>query len=150
MTIVLQTRKTKPSSSSSLPQLTSSGSQNFSCPSSPVATSYRNQLQRRYPIIPCTLRLPPGVFTLVQRRPRPGRRKDSIQSLFIGSGTELDALSSASSSSSIPQNLLVSSRRFSDPDIAHIQDGVWFTPLVTVQPGRLFLLAKHFPPHHYY
>ncbi|XP_017333341.1 unconventional myosin-IXb isoform X5 [Ictalurus punctatus] len=124
MTIVLQTRKTKPSSSSSLPQLTSSGSQNFSCPSSPVATSYRNQLQRRYPIIPCTLRLPPGVFTLVQRRPRPGRRKDSIQSLFIGSGTELDALSSASSSSSIPQNLLVSSRRFSDPDIAHIQDGV--------------------------
>ncbi|XP_053094108.1 unconventional myosin-IXb isoform X4 [Pangasianodon hypophthalmus] len=117
MTAVLQTHKPKPSNSSSLPQLTSSGSKSSSCPSS------RNQLQRRYPIIPCTLRLPPGVFTLVQRRPRPGRRKDSIQSLFIGSGTELDALSS-SSSSSIPQDLLVSSRRFSDPDIAHIQDGV--------------------------
>ncbi|XP_027014033.2 unconventional myosin-IXb isoform X1 [Tachysurus fulvidraco] len=112
----------KPSSSSLSPLLTSSASTN-SCSSNPASASSRNQLQRRHPIIPCTLRLPPGVFTLVQRRPRPGRRKDSIQSLFIGSGTELDALSSPSSSS-IPQELLLSSRRFSDPDIAHIQDGV--------------------------
>ncbi|KAK3533378.1 hypothetical protein QTP70_019321 [Hemibagrus guttatus] len=121
MMAILQTHEPKPFSSSSLPLLTSSASKN-SCPSSSASSSSRNQLQRRYPIIPSTLRLPPGVFTLVQRRPRPGRRKDSIQSLFIGSGTELDAL--ASSSSSIPQDLLVSSRRFSDPDIAHIQDGV--------------------------
>ncbi|XP_058256600.1 unconventional myosin-IXb isoform X3 [Hemibagrus wyckioides] len=122
MTAVLQTPKPKSFSSSSLPLLTSASKN--SCPSSSASSSSRNQLQRRYPIIPSTLRLPPGVFTLVQRRPRPGRRKDSIQSLFIGSGTELDALASSSSSSSIPQDLLVSSRRFSDPDIAHIQDGV--------------------------
>ncbi|XP_060797180.1 si:zfos-588f8.1 isoform X9 [Neoarius graeffei] len=122
MTAILKTHK--PFSSSSLPQLTSSESKNSSsCPSSSSPPS-RNQLQRRYPIIPCTLRLPPGVFTLVQRRPRPGRRKDSIQSLFVGSGAEFAALSSSSSSSSLPQNLLISSRHFSDPDIAHIQDGV--------------------------
>ncbi|GAA6077685.1 unconventional myosin-IXb isoform X1 [Tachysurus ichikawai] len=122
MMAVTQIHEPKPFSSSLSPLLTSSASTN-SCPSNPASSSSRNQLQRRNPIIPCTLRLPPGVFTLVQRRPRPGRRKDSIQSLFIGSGTELDALSSPSSSS-IPQELLVSSRRFSDPDIAHIQDGV--------------------------
>ncbi|KAM9461335.1 unconventional myosin-IXb isoform 4-T5 [Clarias gariepinus] len=124
MKAILQTHKHKPSSSSSLPQLTSSGSKVSLCPSSPASTSSRNQLQRRHPIIPCTLRLPRGAFTLVPRRPRPGRRKDSIQSLFISSGTELDALASSASSSSLPQDLLVSSRRFSDPDIGQFQDGV--------------------------
>ncbi|KAI5609831.1 unconventional myosin-IXb [Silurus asotus] len=122
MTAITQTHKPKPSSSSSLSQLSLSQTKNCSS-STPALSSSRNQLQRRYPIIPCTLRLPAGAFTLVQRRPRPGRRKDSIQSLFLGSGPELDALSSSLSSSSIPQNLLVS-RRFSDPDIARIQDDV--------------------------
>ncbi|XP_046714339.1 unconventional myosin-IXb isoform X3 [Silurus meridionalis] len=122
MTAIPQTHKPKPFSSSSLSQLSLSQTKNCSS-STPALSSSRNQLQRRYPIIPCTLRLPAGAFTLVQRRPRPGRRKDSIQSLFLGSGPELDALSSSLSSSSIPQNLLVS-RRFSDPDIARIEDDV--------------------------
>ncbi|TSK53780.1 Unconventional myosin-IXb [Bagarius yarrelli] len=120
MRAVLQTQKLFSSPTS--PMLTST-SKNF-CPPSTASPPSRNQLQRRYPIIPCTLRLPPGVFTLVQRRPRPGRRKDSIQSLFFGSGTDLNALSSSLSSSSVPQNLHISSRRFSDPDIAHSEDGV--------------------------
>uniref|UniRef100_A0A4W4FEF2 Myosin IXB n=1 Tax=Electrophorus electricus TaxID=8005 RepID=A0A4W4FEF2_ELEEL len=73
--------------------------------SSPTRSTPRDQLQRRLPIIPRTVRLPPGVLThpavqslpprkaksltLVQRRTQPSRRKDSVQSLFVGPGAEL-------------------------------------------------------------
>ncbi|XP_037627252.1 unconventional myosin-IXb isoform X3 [Sebastes umbrosus] len=91
--------------------------------------SSRRPLQRRNPIIPSTVKLPPGVLShtaasspdqtnnppgnralqyLVRRRDHPGRRKDSTQSLYIDS-PECDLLmhfsscppSSSSSSSSV-------------------------------------------------
>ncbi|XP_051764499.1 unconventional myosin-IXb isoform X5 [Ctenopharyngodon idella] len=110
-------------------------------PSLPSLSSPRLQLQRRYPIIPGTVKLPPGVLchpavqslpprkaqslTLIQRREQPGRRKDSIQSLYIAAGTELLFQSStAASDTSSKQELQTSSRRFSDPDIAFVNDTV--------------------------
>lgn len=101
--------------------------------------SPRLQLQRRHPIIPKTVKLPPGVLchpavqslpprkaqslTLVQRREQPGRRKDSIQSLYITAGTELlFPPSPTTSDTSSAQELQTSSRRFSDPDIAFVKD----------------------------
>lgn len=110
-------------------------------PSLPSLSSPRLQLQRRHPIIPGTVKLPPGVLchpavqslpprkaqslTLVQRREQPGRRKDSIQSLYIAAGTELLFQSStAASDTSSTQELQASSRRFSDPDIAFVNDTV--------------------------
>ncbi|XP_072517308.1 unconventional myosin-IXb isoform X2 [Salminus brasiliensis] len=106
----------------------------------PALSASRDLLHRRLPIIPRTVRLPPGVLThpavqllpprkaqsmtLVQRRQQPGRRKDSIQSLFIAPGTELHFTPDSDSSSSSTQELLKSPRRFSDPDIAHIEDGL--------------------------
>ncbi|CAM4661334.1 unnamed protein product [Leuciscus chuanchicus] len=107
----------------------------------PSLSSPRLQLQRRLPIIPGTVKLPPGVLchpavrslpprkslslTLVQRREHPGRRKDSIQSLYITAGADLLFPSSAESSntSSTPE-LPTSSRRFSDPDLAFVNDTV--------------------------
>ncbi|XP_028258695.1 unconventional myosin-IXb isoform X3 [Parambassis ranga] len=91
--------------------------------------SLRHLLQRRTPVIPDTVKLPPGVLSqpaapnpaqtytppgnrafkyLVKRREQPGRRKDSTQSLYIDS-PECDLLlhfsscppSASSSSSSI-------------------------------------------------
>ncbi|KAM4547689.1 unconventional myosin-IXb isoform 4-T4 [Odontesthes bonariensis] len=90
--------------------------------------SIRHLLQRRRPIIPDTVKLPPGVRSqpaasspaqtytpgnrafkhFVRRREQPGRRKDSTQSLYLD-GTESDLLlhfsscppSASSSSSSI-------------------------------------------------
>ncbi|KAL7867047.1 hypothetical protein AOLI_G00148610 [Acnodon oligacanthus] len=112
---------------------TSNPSPPFFCPS-------RDLLHRRHPIIPRTVRLPPGILThpavqllpprkaqsmtLVQRRQQPGRRKDSIQSLFIAPGTELHFTPDSDSSSSSAQELLKSPRRFSDPDIACSEDGL--------------------------
>uniref|UniRef100_A0A673MEB0 Myosin IXB n=1 Tax=Sinocyclocheilus rhinocerous TaxID=307959 RepID=A0A673MEB0_9TELE len=110
-------------------------------PSLPSLSSPRLQLQRRHPIIPKTVKLPPGVLchpavqslpprkaqslTLVQRREQPGRRKDSIQSLYITAGTELlFPLSPTTSDTSSAQELQTSSRRFSDPDIAIVKDEV--------------------------
>ncbi|XP_049321383.1 unconventional myosin-IXb isoform X2 [Astyanax mexicanus] len=106
----------------------------------PTLSASRDLLHRRLPIIPSTVRLPPGVLshpavqslpprksqsmTLVQRRPQPGRRKDSIQSLFIAPGTELISTPDSGSSSPSTQELLKSPRRFSDPDITHIEDGI--------------------------
>ncbi|KAL0161672.1 hypothetical protein M9458_045397 [Cirrhinus mrigala] len=104
-------------------------------------SSTRLQLQRRHPIIPKTVKLPPGILchpavqslpprkaqslTLVQRREQPGRRKDSIQSLYIAAGTELLFPSSPTASdTSSTQELQTSSRRFSDPDIAFVKDEV--------------------------
>ncbi|XP_016107262.1 unconventional myosin-IXb isoform X3 [Sinocyclocheilus grahami] len=110
-------------------------------PSLPSLSSPRLQLQRRHPIIPKTVKLPPGVLchpavqslpprkaqslTLVQRREQPGRRKDSIQSLYITAGTELlFPPSPTTSATSSAQELQTSSRRFSDPDIAFVKDEV--------------------------
>ncbi|XP_047444263.1 unconventional myosin-IXb isoform X4 [Mugil cephalus] len=83
---------------------TSSTSSLSSCASSTSVSSnnsFRHLLQRRNPIIPDTVKLPPGVFSqsagpsqthtphgakfLVRRRDQPGRRKDSTQSLYIDS-----------------------------------------------------------------
>uniref|UniRef100_A0A9J8CES7 Unconventional myosin-IXb-like n=1 Tax=Cyprinus carpio carpio TaxID=630221 RepID=A0A9J8CES7_CYPCA len=110
-------------------------------PSLPSLPSPRLQLQRRHPVIPKTVKLPSGVLchpavqslpprkalslTLVQRREQPGRRKDSIQSLYIAAGIDLLFPSSASASdTSSAQELQTSSRRFSDPDIAFVKDEV--------------------------
>lgn len=118
----------------SLPNLThaSSTSSMLSCTSSasePSNASFRHLLQRRNPIIPDTVKLPPGILSqsaasgsaqtfassgnhpfkfLVRRREQPGRRKDSTQSLYIDN-PESDLLlqfssclpSASSSSSSI-------------------------------------------------
>lgn len=110
-------------------------------PSLPSLPSPRLQLQRRHPVIPKTVKLPSGVLchpavqslpprkalslTLVQRREQPGRRKDSIQSLYIAAGIDLLFPSSPSASdTSSAQELQTSSRRFSDPDIAFVKDEV--------------------------
>ncbi|XP_056095323.1 unconventional myosin-IXb isoform X3 [Rhinichthys klamathensis goyatoka] len=107
----------------------------------PSLSSPRLQLQRRHPIIPGTVKLPPGVLchpavrslpprkslslTLFQRRENPGRRKDSIQSLYITAGADLLFPSSTESSdASSTQELQTSSRRFSDPDLAFVNDTV--------------------------
>lgn len=103
----------------------------------PSLSSPRLQLQRRYPIIPGTVKLPPGVLchpavqslnprkaqslTLITRREHPGRRKDSIQSLYIAAGTEL-LFPSTAAAASRTQELQTTSRRFSDPDIAFVKD----------------------------
>ncbi|XP_064187765.1 si:zfos-588f8.1 isoform X4 [Anguilla rostrata] len=106
----------------------------------PVA---RQQLQRRLPIIPSTIKLPHGVlplpsaqalplraarsFSLVKRRDQPARRKDSIQSLYIVPGQEAYPSPPAACSSSSPPassdwQLAKVTRRFSDPDIPYIDD----------------------------
>jgi len=144
------------SSSSSVPSCVTSASDSST-------VSFRNQLQRRNPIIPGTVRLPHGVLAqsaaskptqnyspcenpslkhLVRRRERPGRRRDSTQSLYIDS-PECDLLlhfsscppSTSSSSSSVvtpsPQRqhpdtqATKGQRRFSDPDSPFIDEGVW-------------------------
>ncbi|XP_044055843.1 unconventional myosin-IXa isoform X8 [Siniperca chuatsi] len=95
----------------SLPNLTpaSSTSSVSSCASSTSESSnasFRHPLQRRNPVIPDTVKLPPGILSqsaasnpgetyarpgnrvlkyLVRRREQPGRRKDSTQSLYIDS-----------------------------------------------------------------
>ncbi|XP_062280711.1 si:zfos-588f8.1 isoform X2 [Scomber scombrus] len=115
----------------SLPNLTraSSSSSVSSCASSTSESSFRHPLQRRNPVIPGTVKLPPGILSqsvasspaqtyippgsrafkhLMRRREQPGRRKDSTQSLYID-GAECDLLlqfsscppSASSSSSSI-------------------------------------------------
>lgn len=115
----------------SLPNLThaSSSSSLYSCASSTSEssnTSFRHPLQRRNPVIPDTVKLPPGVHSqsaassptqtppgnhalkYFRRRETPGRRKDSTQSLYID-GSECDLLlhfsscppSASSSSTSI-------------------------------------------------
>ncbi|XP_035509134.1 unconventional myosin-IXb isoform X3 [Morone saxatilis] len=107
----------------------SSTSSVFSCTSSTSESSFRHLLQRRNPVIPDTVKLPPGVLSqsaasgpaqaytppgnralkyLVRRREQPGRRKDSTQSLYID-GQDCDLLlhfsscppSASSSSTSI-------------------------------------------------
>ncbi|XP_051978155.1 unconventional myosin-IXb isoform X3 [Xyrauchen texanus] len=110
----------------------------------PSLSSPRLQLLRRHPIIPGTVKLPPGVLshpavqslpprkaqslTLIQCREQPGRRKDSIQSLYITAGADLLFPSStATSAVSGTQELQTSgniTRRFSDPDVAFVKDEV--------------------------
>ncbi|XP_066502974.1 si:zfos-588f8.1 isoform X1 [Hoplias malabaricus] len=129
----------KPSSPPKFIKASSAESCSPSGPDPPALSATRDPLHRRHPIIPRTLRLPPGILThpavqslpprkaqsmtLVQRRPQPGRRKDSIQSLFIAPGTELHFPPDQVSPTSNAQEPLLSPRRFSDPDIAHIPDG---------------------------
>ncbi|XP_058615851.1 si:zfos-588f8.1 isoform X3 [Onychostoma macrolepis] len=136
-TIVLP-RLSKPACLPKSVTLAQGGSTWADGPSLP-SLSPRLQLQRRHPIIPKTVKLPPGVLchpavqslpprkaqslTLVQRREQPGRRKDSIQSLYITAGTELlFPPSPTTSDTSSAQELQTSSRRFSDPDIAFVKD----------------------------
>ncbi|KAG9350669.1 hypothetical protein JZ751_024558 [Albula glossodonta] len=102
----------------------------------------REQLERRNPIIPSTIRLPHGVsslmpssaqaprgahaVSLVRKREQPARRKDSIQSMYIEPGLEPFS-SPPSSSTSTPNDYQPSAkvqRRFSDPDIPYIDDDV--------------------------
>nr|XP_055072708.1 unconventional myosin-IXb isoform X4 [Misgurnus anguillicaudatus] len=107
-------------------------------------SSLRLQLQRRYPIIPGTVKLPPGLLchpavqslpprkaqslTLVRPREQPGRRKDSIQSLYIAAGTELFFQSpTAASAAPDTKELMTHSdvtRRFSNPDVAFVKEEV--------------------------
>ncbi|KAM9848750.1 LOW QUALITY PROTEIN: unconventional myosin-IXb [Aulostomus maculatus] len=113
---------TPASSSSSVSSYASSTSESSSA-------SFRHPLHRRNPVIPDTVKLPPGVLSqsaapapapthsppthpafkyLIRRREHPGRRKDSTQSLYLDS-RECDLLlhfsscppSTSSSSSSI-------------------------------------------------
>ncbi|TMS20778.1 Unconventional myosin-IXb [Larimichthys crocea] len=81
--------------------LASSTSSLFSCASSTSessSASFRHVLQRRNPVIPDTVKLPPGIHSQsatptpsrnrpfkfsVKKREQPGRRKDSTQSLYI-------------------------------------------------------------------
>lgn len=114
---------TPASSTSSISSITSLTSGSSSC-------SFRHPLQRRNPIIPDTVKLPPGInpqaetfcstqsllgkqaLKAVRKREQPGRRKDSTQSLYIDS-PECDLLlhfsscppSASSSSNSIAQTL---------------------------------------------
>ncbi|KAL2089837.1 hypothetical protein ACEWY4_014525 [Coilia grayii] len=111
-------------------------------------SAVRQQIQRRHPIIPGTVRLPHGVsaasasasspalpgsgpaprhsrfLTVVQRRDHPGRRKDSIQSLYIAPPSDLGTSPPSPSSASLPSPAVATSaqRRFSDPDIPYIDD----------------------------
>ncbi|XP_077389779.1 unconventional myosin-IXb isoform X3 [Festucalex cinctus] len=115
-------RKITPSGSSSSVSSSSSSSMSES-----FTTNCRHQLQRRNPVIPDTVKLPPGVLAqpvssgqrrascpqgkrsfhyFVKRREQPGRRKDGTQSLYLDR-PECDLLThfsscppSASSSSS--------------------------------------------------
>ncbi|XP_051929923.1 unconventional myosin-IXb isoform X2 [Hippocampus zosterae] len=111
------------------PGFSSSVSSSSSSLSEPLNATCRRQLQRRNPVIPDTVKLPPGVlpqpassgprrascphekrpfYFLVRRREQPGRRKDSTQSFYIDR-PECDLLthfsscppSTSSSSSSI-------------------------------------------------
>ncbi|XP_061883744.1 si:zfos-588f8.1 isoform X7 [Entelurus aequoreus] len=134
------------SSSSSL----SSSSSSSTC-EPPNASSCRRPPQRRRPVIPDTVKLPPGVLLqpidpdpppgkrafhyLVRRREQPGRRKDSTQSLYLDA-PECELLAHFSSSSSsipaappcrrqdTPTPTSEERRRFSDPDIPYMDDGV--------------------------
>lgn len=125
--------------------LVQTGNTRVDGPSLPSLSSPRIQLSRRHPIIPGTVKLPPGLLchpavqslpprkaqslTLVRRREQPGRRKDSIQSLYIAPGAELlfpsspaAAADSGAQELQIPSNI---SRRFSNPDVAFVKDEVW-------------------------
>ncbi|XP_035032170.2 unconventional myosin-IXb isoform X2 [Hippoglossus stenolepis] len=94
----------------SLPNLTPANSTSSisSCASSTSDTSNRHPLQRRNPVIPATVKLPPGIHAHSaasspnctppgnrafkhRRREQPGRRKDSTQSLYIDN-TQCDLL----------------------------------------------------------
>ncbi|XP_038144527.1 unconventional myosin-IXb isoform X2 [Cyprinodon tularosa] len=144
---------TPASSSSSLSSCASTASQTSN-------SSFRHPLQRRNPVIPDTVKLPPGVLPqqpatgssqtfplpgnralthLIHKREQPGRRKDSIQSLYLDN-PECGLLlhfsscppSASSSSSSIATATLQQKniaapkghRRFSDPDIPYVDDDI--------------------------
>lgn len=104
-------------------------------------SSLRLQLQRRYPIIPGTVKLPPGLLchpavqslpprkaqslTLVRPREQPGRRKDSIQSLYIAAGTELFFQSPTAAPETKELNTHSDvTQRFSNPDVAFVKEEV--------------------------
>ncbi|KAL1252123.1 hypothetical protein QQF64_019919 [Cirrhinus molitorella] len=137
--VIIVPRLSKPASLPKSFSMDQGGSTRADGPFLPSLSSPRLQLQRRHPIIPKTVKLPPGILchpavqslpprkaqslTLVQRREQPGRRKDSIQSLYIAAGAELLFPSSPTTSdTSSAQELQTSARRFSDPDIAFVKD----------------------------
>lgn len=102
----LAQRTKVPGGHGSLPNLAPAGSASSS-------TYSRHSLQRRCPIIPDTVKLPPGVhpqsasspqtppgtwaFNYFRKKEQPGRRKDVTQSLYID-GPECDVLLRCSSS----------------------------------------------------
>lgn len=137
-------RLSKPACPPSSAILVQTGNIRVDGPSLPSLSSPRLQLQRRQPIIPGTVKLPPGLLchpavqslpprkaqslTLVRRREQPGRRKDSIQSLYIVPGAELLFPSSPTAATDsdaqelqTPSNI---SRCFSNLDVAFVKDKV--------------------------
>lgn len=100
----LAQRHKVPSGRVSLPNLTPANSTSSLCSASSTSGSSRHPLQRRNPIIPDTVKLPPGVLSqstasipqiqtppgnralnYFRKREQPGRRKGSTQSLYIDS-----------------------------------------------------------------
>ncbi|KAM6962551.1 unconventional myosin-IXb [Aplochiton taeniatus] len=126
------------------PNLSPTGSFSSSSASaaSPPLSSSRLQLQRRLPVLPKTVKLPPGMepqlqassptnafVNLVRKRDQPGRRHGSTQSLYISRpASDLRVLSSSPSSMAasnpgvrpLPQTSAQNQRRFSDPDMPYI------------------------------
>ncbi|KAM9761669.1 LOW QUALITY PROTEIN: unconventional myosin-IXb [Menidia menidia] len=125
-------------STSSLSSCTSSASESSQAPP-------RHPLQRRRPLIPDTVRLPPGVSQSVpsssppappvRRRGRPGRRTDSVQSLYVDSSEpQLLLPFSCPPPAAAPSRSILSSpplqlqqgqgftehRRFSNPDVPYL------------------------------
>ncbi|KAG7487958.1 hypothetical protein MATL_G00029080 [Megalops atlanticus] len=106
----------------------------------PALPTARLQLERRHPIIPSTVKLPPGILshaasqtlsplsaraqTMVRRREQPARRKDSIQSLYIAPGMDPFPSPPSASTPNDHQPAAKVKRRFSDPDIPYIDDDV--------------------------
>ncbi|MFT7798703.1 unconventional myosin-IXb-like isoform X3 [Arapaima gigas] len=100
----------------------------------------RLQLERRHPVIPSTVRLPPGVFSRtasqtlpismahtlsqVRRRDPPSRRKDSTQSLYIAPGLEPFPPALSSTSLGNFEATTHMTRRFSNPDISYAAENV--------------------------
>ncbi|XP_072555858.1 unconventional myosin-IXb-like isoform X4 [Paramormyrops kingsleyae] len=109
------------------------------CPP-PASHAARLQLERRHPVIPSTVKLPPGVLSRLgsqtlcrytaqalaqlRRRDHPARRRGITQSLYICPGEDptsahLPLLDPANCQSNIQVK-----RRFSDPDISYTDDDI--------------------------
>ncbi|XP_048832087.1 unconventional myosin-IXb-like isoform X4 [Brienomyrus brachyistius] len=106
----------------------------------PASHAARLQLERRHPVIPSTVKLPPGVLSCLgtqtlsrytsqalaqlRRRDHPARRKGVTQSLYICPGedpapADLPVFDPANCQSDIQVK-----RRFSDPDISYTDANV--------------------------
>ena len=133
------------STSSLSPGSSSSSLSVSSFSSSSSNSSFRNQLQRRSPVLPGTVKLPHGVRTssqeqglsssfqasrssrqLLKMRERPSRRKDGTQSLYVDGADCPTFLPSSSTMIPAPQpshqrthdSVTQGQRRFSDPALS--------------------------------